>query len=258
MANGGADNERFEAQVRALARALPYPSTPDIARQRHAPAPTRARLSPRFGWAILVLMIVVSLLAVPQVRAAIIEFFQIGGVRIYLAPTPTAKPKPASGTSSSTATPPPTPTLLPSLLDLAGETTFDNAVAEADFALRLPPAYGAPDRVFLQNFNSHGQLVILVWLDEADPHRIRLSLHELMCGMCIEKNEPKLIETTTVNGQVALWVEGPYLVRLTNSDMDFRRLVEGHVLVWEVGGVTYRLETDLPLDEAVAIAESLK
>lgn len=265
MANGGADNERFEAHVRALARTLPYPATPEIARKPHAPAPTRARLSPRFGWAIIVLVIVISLLAVPQVRAAIIEFFQIGGVRIYLAPTPTVtrlpsggQPQPTITPRASAAPPTPTPTYLPSLLDLAGETTFDNAVAEADFTLRLPPAYGAPDRVFLQNFNSHGQLIILVWLDAADPNRIRLSLHAMMCGMCIEKNEPKLIETTTVNGQVALWVEGPYLVRLTNSDMDFRRLIEGHVLIWEVAGVTYRLETDLPLTEAVTIAESLK
>jgi hypothetical protein len=38
---------------------------------------------------------------------------------------------------------------------------------------------------------------------------------------------------------------------------DQRRLVSGHVLIWEEDGLTYRLETDLSMEEAVAIAESL-
>jgi hypothetical protein len=36
------------------------------------------------------------------------------------------------------------------------------------------------------------------------------------------------------------------------------RLVEGHVLIWADGSLTYRLETELPLDEALRIAESLR
>jgi hypothetical protein len=35
-------------------------------------------------------------------------------------------------------------------------------------------------------------------------------------------------------------------------------LIEGHVLIWKEGDITYRLETDLPVEEAVKIAESLK
>jgi hypothetical protein len=40
--------------------------------------------------------------------------------------------------------------------------------------------------------------------------------------------------------------------------MDLRRLIDGRVLIWEQGSITYRLETDLEMDEAVKIAESLK
>ena len=40
--------------------------------------------------------------------------------------------------------------------------------------------------------------------------------------------------------------------------MALRRLVEGNVLLWEQDGVTYRLETELPLDEAIKVAESLE
>ncbi len=256
MANGGSDHERFEAQVRALARALPYPPTPDVARTLRPPA--RGRLSPRLAWVIILFVIVASLLAVPQVRAALIEFFQIGGVRIYLAPTPTASLPPSTGTPPPTATPRPTPTFLPSLLNLAGETTLENAAAEIDFTLLLPPDDGPPDRVFLQNFDERGQLVILVWLDAADPNRVRLSLHAMTCEICIEKGVPTVIKTTSVNGHPALWAEGPYMVRLINNDIDFRRLVEGHVLIWGVDGITYRLETELAFSEAVTLAESLK
>jgi len=40
--------------------------------------------------------------------------------------------------------------------------------------------------------------------------------------------------------------------------MKVSRLVNGHVLIWENGEVTYRLETDLSMEEAVKIAESLE
>jgi hypothetical protein len=35
-------------------------------------------------------------------------------------------------------------------------------------------------------------------------------------------------------------------------------LINGHVLIWEEGNITYRLETALPLEEAIKIAESLQ
>jgi hypothetical protein len=36
------------------------------------------------------------------------------------------------------------------------------------------------------------------------------------------------------------------------------RLIDGNVLIWENNQITYRLETNLELDEAVRIAESLQ
>jgi hypothetical protein len=70
--------------------------------------------------------------------------------------------------------------------------------------------------------------------------------------------EPRTVGTAQVNGRPALWTTGPYILRLRGGDMDSRRLIEGHVLIWEQGPLTYRLETDLELEEAVKIAESLK
>ncbi len=69
--------------------------------------------------------------------------------------------------------------------------------------------------------------------------------------------EPVVIDQTQVNGLDALWTEGPYPLHLSNGDTDIRRLVAGHVLIWEQNGLTYRLESDLKMDEAVKVAESL-
>ncbi len=66
---------------------------------------------------------------------------------------------------------------------------------------------------------------------------------------------------TSVKGQPALWTQGPYLLQFERDGqviVDTRRLVTGHVLIWVEKGITYRLETDLSLEEAVRIAESLK
>ena len=73
-----------------------------------------------------------------------------------------------------------------------------------------------------------------------------------------EKIQPELIQTVQVNGHEAIWAVGPYPVHLKNQGLDIRRMVNGHVLIWTEGGFTYRLETDLPLEEALKIAESLR
>jgi hypothetical protein len=215
---------------------------------------------------LVVLLILGGLLAVPQVRAALVEYLQIGAVRIFLIEptlTPTPTPAPASSEERPViVTLQPTPTPLASLLDLAGETTLAKAEERAGFAVRLPtyPAnLGLPERVFLQDM--HGSVVVLVWLDPTQPGRVRLSLHELGPGTFAQKGEPSVIQETNINGQRALWTTGPYILQIRRGsqiEYDLRRLVEGHVLLWGEGETTYRLETDLPLEEAVKVAESLR
>jgi hypothetical protein len=252
-------HERLEALLREQAAAIDYPPTPDVVggvRQRlELESPRPSRPVPQWVGAMFILVFVLgALLAVPQVRAELLEFLKIGVVRIFpVAPTPTATLPPL------TATPRPAATPLLSLLNLAGETTLDEARAEAGFVIRLPTSpldLGSPDKVFLQDLG--GPLVVLVWLEPDDPSRVRLSLHQFGAGTFADKVEPKVIQATEVNGQPALWVEGPYLVQTGNGDYVTQRLVEGHVLIWEVEEITYRLESKLTLEEAVQIAESLK
>ncbi len=70
------------------------------------------------------------------------------------------------------------------------------------------------------------------------------------------------IAATQVHGRPALWVQGPHMLRFRfpggDDPFELARLVDGQVLIWTQGMITYRLETTLPLGDAVKVAESLR
>jgi hypothetical protein len=67
-----------------------------------------------------------------------------------------------------------------------------------------------------------------------------------------------MIQETQVGKWRAIWTTGPYPVIISNGDVQYEYLVRGHGLIWADLDVTYRLETDLSMEAAVKIAESLK
>lgn len=258
--------ELFEKQLRSLASGMEYPRTPDLAHSVTARLHSASRpglISRRWVWSLMALLILfASLMLIPPARAAILDFIQIGVVRIFRGkPAPPNQQVPLTQVPV-TATVAPTPrALIPVLESLAGETTLADAQKAVNYPIRLPaypPDLGQPDRVFVQNAN--GKMLILVWLNPQQPDQIRMSLHSIPEGSwAVEKMEPSDIQETRVNGQHAVWVTGPYPLRLQSGDFTYMRLMQqGHALIWEQDTLTYRLETDLPLDEAIRIAESLK
>ena len=252
-----------------LAGRFVYPPTPEISREVHAAIQPRRRGLRAWQVAILaVLVLLAALFAVPQVRAFLGQYFRVGAVRIFpfgptaTAPLPTAvspllvgttpRPQPTEGRS--------TPGPLPSrLANLAGRTTLEDVQGTASFPVMLPtypPDLGPPDYVFQQG---ESPMLIFAWADPDDPHGLRLSLFAIDSrSPMATKFRPQVIQETSVNGQYALWVEGPYVLELTDRNYVERYLVEGGTLVWEADGVTYRLETRLTLEEAIRIAESLR
>lgn len=259
---------RWEERAHTLARGFTYPPTPDIAGavQQHLSLPDDSRIrNPllRPVWTVLLVLalLLAGLLISSPMRAAILEWLQIGAVRIWLV-EPTATPALLQATDVATPVRVLTrePTLLPSLLNLDGETTLASAQAQVNFPIQLPtyPAdLGPPDQVFLQKLGDAA--VILVWLDQTNLSQVRMSLHLIgPNSWAIGKSQPKIIATAVVNGQQALWTEGPYLLSKRYGDVAEMRLLQGHVLIWVEETVTYRLESDLPLAEAVQVAESLR
>lgn len=269
--------ELFERQLLSISRRMDYPRTPDIAGSVISRLPsfpsTFGRGTPkrrgerfrRLAWSLAVIVILFSsLMLIPPVRAAVVEFIQIGVVRIFRAePTPLAPPQQQfpSTMLPVTATPgPASQPLIPMLERLAGEFTLEEAKQTVDYTIRLPsyPSdLGSPDHVFVQD--ADGDMTILVWQDPEEPDEVLMSLHFLPPGSwAIKKIEPDLIQETSVNGQLAFWTIGPYPIRYSNGNIDFIRMVDGRVLIWTEGEMTYRLETDLSLEEAIRIAESLE
>jgi hypothetical protein len=219
----------------------------------------------KLAWSLMgIVILCTTLMLIPPARAAILEFIQIGVVRIFRAePTPLPPPQQelpvtmAPGTATPVGTSQP---LIPVLEKFAGEMTLEEAQQIADYPILLPsypPDLGLPDHVFVQD--ADGAMTIMVWLDSGQPDEVLMSLHFLPPeSWAVKKIEPTFIRETTVNDRRAIWTVGPYPIRYSNGNIDFVRLIDGHVLIWTDGDVTYRLETDLSLEEAVRVAESLE
>ena len=146
----------------------------------------------------------------------------------------------------------------PNISSLDGETTLVIAQRKVDFPIRLPTypsGLGPPDRVLVQEFRD--PLVVLLWLDPHTPGQVRYALYQLANTGLIEKLTGRIHETQ-VNGRRAFWARDPHMLRLPTADGAATRSVESNVLIWTEGEVTYRLETDDPLGEAIRIGQSLR
>jgi hypothetical protein len=266
------ESQRSEAElggtVRQIALELAYPPTPDIAatvRRKltaHERPPERQWPTKALAGALAVILLLLAIvLAVPQVRAAVLEFLQIGAIRI-VAPTatssaPTAVPAAGPATASPAST--------SRLLDIAGETSLAEAAARVNFPITLPeypPDLGPPDQVYLQELGDpgiDGSAVILVWRDPDRPDEARLSLYEIDVPYYGIKQAPlEVLRETRVNGQLAFWVQGPHRLQLQAGGYQEWFFVPGNVLLWTDGTISYRLESGLSFEESVRIAESLR
>lgn len=80
-----------------------------------------------------------------------------------------------------------------------------------------------------------------------------------MMGM---KLQPTATIETEVNGNPALWITGEHALTLYDEGLGsltgMTRIVEGNVLLWQVEDVTYRLEVELDLSEAIKLAETIE
>ena len=154
--------------------------------------------SRKLAWTLAILLLTfISLMAVPTVRAAVIEFIQIGVVRIFPSnePMPNQTPEPQT---TQTAVP---TSLIPFLESIAGETSLEEAREIARYPIALPsyPAdLGEPDRVFVQE--AAEAMVILVWADQGNPQQVEMSLHLIpQYSWVIKKANFETVELTTSN-----------------------------------------------------------
>jgi len=245
-------NEQWGRVVRETAVSLDYPPTPDIAgavRRLADPLPERRAASiPPPAWALIVLLVIAGLLlAVPPARAAVWEFIRAGAITIFVGDEEALAP--AEATADWAAA------------EFAGLTSLADARVRAGFPLYLPPAYGLPDDVYLQEIldpGLDGQVVIMAWRDPAQPATVQLRLFQIDVPYYGFKSvSVESVASTQVHGQEAFWIEGGHRIRLQDGAGGESYFVTRNVLIWEERAITYRLESALSLEEARQLAESL-
>jgi hypothetical protein len=245
--------EHLEEQIRETAAGFRYPPTPDIAgavQGRLAKPRQDLRANRRLATAMvtaLVLCLLATMLAVtavPPARAALLRILQIGAVRINLF----EETLPA-------AQEPPGPF---SILDLGQEISLDEArelVAMPDPP--FPPALGQPDAIYGQNLIYREPVVSFFWQSAEERPQILVTLIAIP-QMGLKWAAGEQYTAADVAGQPAAWIEGPHLFDLDRGQIDQAARVATNVLIWSDGDVTYRLEGDLTLAEALQIAGSWK
>lgn len=256
--------DQWEDTVRDTARRFPYPPTPDLTqavrqriRRRRSAAPTVWRIA-----AIILLALLAVVAAVPEVRAVVLDFIRVGAVRIFpVTATPTTLP----GTATSR---PPwydrgQPEPLASVLDMPGETTLETAREESGLKFGLPTYpddLGAPDHVYLVEHVD--KLVTMVWMEPDDPTQVRLIIDVLNPRLLVSKMAVMdFSKQVRVNGRLdSMWIPTPHLVVyfFEREQYILQREVHASVLIWTEGALTYRMETSLPMEEAIKIAESVE
>lgn len=250
----------LETRLGDLGARWDAPAAPDLVvdvlagRGSMSPSPRRTRPR-RIVLALAATAIVLgTVAAIAPARNAILDFFDIGGVRVVTTPhlsPPT--PSPQQSTTAGATNP------LGQRIDVA------RARARAPFALRLPgiPATG-PDDVFVQTPPADGAYA-LVWRHARDVARGRLILTEFRGQLFAEKLlDPSVttVQTTSVDGVTALWLSGgPHTFGYLDSSGAFQTGTTrgvGDVLIWERSGVTYRIEGAASLTQALRVAASLR
>ena len=246
------------------ARSLEYPPTPDIAaavRLRLAAPPARpARPRPLpliwarmavAGIAVVLVGLIVVLSASSSAREAVAEFLglRVEGeqVRILTPPAP-----------GETATPFPSPVAVEYYATPVAASELEAIVG---FEPARPGGAGELEGTYVIAYD---RLHVAV-LQYADFDLWQVNLDRALFDKQVpffEKGVRVLVETS-VNGQPAWWIEGGgHIMRFVGPDgtviAGSERTVERNTLAWRsASGMNYRMETDLELSDALAIAETL-
>lgn len=236
----------LERSLVALGRELAVPDAPDfVSSVREQIAPRRAPVRRR-RWAVAVVVVLVAALgatlAIPDARSAFLDIFTIGGERIEIVDElPEVE---AVADLEST---------------LGEQLTLDEVRARSEFELRELDE--EPDRVYSSERGS-------VWFLYGTPENVRLLVsqtprHEVDEPTLLKKlaGSGTTVEEVRVNGSDGLFLSGePHFLFLVDENgkvvEDSARLA-ADVLIWDEGGVAYRLEGDLTLEQALELARSL-
>jgi hypothetical protein len=240
----------LEEALEGLARAVAYPSPPDLAATVRTRLGRRRRAA-RHPWllrgavaaALAIVAIVVAVVTVEDARDVVADFFGFGvaGERIEI----------------SRDTPTPSATPLPRLEGVVEETTLAAAADRLGFEPRVPPGARVERVYLLELFGLRGVVLRTpdydLWQFANDG------------GVFLAKRGfygSTAVQELTLDGQPAYWVTGgPRVLAVRDTSgrevTGISTVTDGHALLFARGDTTFRIEGDLALEEALAIAASI-
>ncbi|MEV1072464.1 hypothetical protein [Micromonospora parva] len=236
----------LERELRDLSAWLDTPDPPDVgARVRvrlSTPAPRRRRWRSLAAVALVILLVAV----LPPTRAAIADvvtgLLRFAGVSIATSPAPTPP--------GATASP------IPGQRAVA----LDEAQQAVRFPIRLPAKLGPPERVLVADPDATGRYRVVTLL--YDGGALRVDAFDGHLDLAFHKEvTPPGADWVQVNGDFAVWVDGPHVLSYVDRAGGIRRetaRLAAATLIWQDNEVSYRLEGHLTRAEAIEIARSLR
>ena len=246
--------EQVARALTVLSSELAYPATPSMrsavtARlENERAAGARPAFPRRALWSrrrVLVLATIGLLAALALAAAA---RFAIGAIEIRVQP----------GVTPSASLPPVQPDALGDPVP-AGE-----AFALAGFEPSLPSG-PAPDEVYVVDTLFGDPGLLMAWRPSATYPALPGTDWGLVLT-AFQGDEETVVKTVqafedvheaSVNGASASWIPVPHVLEIETERGSRTFSVRGNVLIWEVGGITYRLETSLDRASALEIARSI-
>jgi len=240
--------ERLERDLTALARAVAYPPTPPLAErvlERLAgprPAPQRPSAWAYAGLAAALTIVLLSAIAgtVAPARDAIADIFD----RINIFQT---EQSPEGLPTEITGTP----------------LTLEQAEMRLGFPVLLPtyPQRPQPDRVLFQDFGAVKAAVLFFDLSGGRQFALFETNGRVGKGLPFSGTAQATVVYGVGSGE-AYWLEGLRIVQYTDVEgrviPESVRATDVNTLLWAEGEVVFRIEGDLPQDDAVKIARSLE
>jgi hypothetical protein len=243
----------LELALQDLGGGLDWPAEPDLEQRvlrGLREAPPRRRRVPRRALVIAFAVLAVAIgavFAVPQTRAAILEFFHLRGVTIqHVDELPTV---PLQRDFNK--------------LFLGEKVSLDEAKRRADFDVVVLEALGDPDAIYFQEDTPPGGMVSFVYGTPEHPRALftefRATVREVIFKKVAAGTD---IAPVRIDRRQGFFLSGQphefgYFDRNGQFQEEIVRLA-GNTLVWERGPLTLRLEADINREEALEIARSVR
>ncbi|WBB53484.1 hypothetical protein [Verrucosispora sp. WMMD573] len=242
--------DNLERELRDLSGWLATPEPPDVTarvRARLTAAPPSRRVARRRRWRYALVGVLAALLVatLPSGRAALADavagLLRFAGITISTSPElapPTGVPSPPPGQRAA---------------------TLDEARRLVRFPIRTPSVLGPPEQALLADPDAAGRYRVASLLYRAGTLRLD-TFDGRLDPVFFKQTGGSDAEWTQVGTAEAIWLGSPHPVSYLDRDGVVRQSsarLAAATLIWTDSGVTYRLEGELTMAEAVAIATTL-